>query len=179
MTSKMQSDMDANVYSGSLSSLHDLFMRELVDMYCSEKAIVEAFPKMIEEATSDDLKDIFDDHLDISEVHIQRIEEIFLRLKISPTELRCEAIESLIRENESMTSSMAADPVMKEITLITGAQKIEHYEIAGYGSLYSLAKVLGYDEAAELLQATLEEESLADKKLTEMADVVASKQNQE
>lgn len=151
------------------SPLHDLFITELKDIYWAEKRLVQALPNHVSAAESEELKQAFEDHLDTTELHIKRLEEVFSLLDIIADEVKCEAMEGLIKES----LDLIRDPRLqgaKDAALIVAAQKIEHYEIAAYGSLRTFATVLGYQDAAELLQATLDEEVEHDERLSEIAE---------
>lgn len=179
MTTTNTNSLNKEASDNPLSSLHDLFERELYDMYCSEKVLVAALPKMIEEANSEDLKELLDEHLDVTEIHLERLDLIFSEMKLTPKADKCEAMEAILEENTNLMKASQADSIMHEVALIAGAQKIEHYEIAGYGSLCSLAKVLGHNSAAELLQATLDEETQTEGKLSEIAESMTANEGME
>ena len=155
--------------SVKLTSLQDLFVKELKDIYNVEKQLLISLPKVIEATTSPELKETFEDHLDVTEVHVKRLEEVFSLLDLSPASRKCETIEGLIRDCEKLIRE-TPDLLVRDAALICTVQKIEHYEIASYGCLRTFAMVLGYDEAADLLQVTLDEEGTADKRLTEIAE---------
>lgn len=152
-----------------LLSLHDLFVKELKDIFYAEKQLIIALPKMVEAATSPELKEAFEDHLDVTEVHVKRLEEVFSLLDLSPATRKCETMEGLINDSEKLISE-TADLLVRDAALICTVQKMEHYEIASYGCLRTFAMVLGYDEAADLLQVTLDEEGSVDRRLTEIAE---------
>ena len=152
-----------------LSSLHDLFVKELKDIFYAEKQLIIALPKMVEAATSPELKEALEDHLDVTEVHVKRLDEVFSLLDLSPASRKCETMEGLINDSEKLISE-TADLLVRDAALICTIQKMEHYEIASYGCLRTFAMVLGYDEAADLLQVTLDEEGSVDKRLTEIAE---------
>jgi ferritin-like metal-binding protein YciE len=152
-----------------VSSLEDLFMDMLKDLYSAEKQLVKALPKMAKAAQSSDLQKAFKDHLSQTEVQVDRLERIFSDLEGSPRGKKCVGMEGLIEEgNEIMKEKM--DPDVMDAGLIAAAQKVEHYEIASYGTARAWAQQLGYDKAASLLQDTLDEEGEANKKLTEIAE---------
>jgi ferritin-like metal-binding protein YciE len=152
-----------------VSSLEDLFMDMLKDLYSAEKQLVKALPKMAKAAQSSDLQKAFKDHLSQTEGQVERLERIFSDLEGSPRGKKCVGMEGLIEEgNEIMQEKM--DPDVMDAGLIAAAQKVEHYEIASYGTVRAWAQQLGYDKAASLLQDTLDEEGEANKKLTEIAE---------
>lgn len=152
------------------NDLKDLFIDELEDMYSSENQIVESLPKLIKLASSPDLKEALTKHLRETENQVSRIEDIFSILGITPTENICEAMEGLIKEAESIVRNKTKSPLL-DVAIISAAQKIEHYEIASYGTLRSFAKHLDFDsEIIDRLKETLDEEGAADKALTKIAD---------
>lgn len=153
----------------SLESLHDLFIEELRDLYDAEKQLVQALPLMARAANSEDLAKGFETHLEETREHVRRIEKIFQALGESPEGKHCPAMAGLITEAKE-TIGEDADPDVLDAALIVAAQKVEHYEIAGYGSVRTFARLLKYGEAATLLETTLKEESLTDDKLTGLAE---------
>jgi ferritin-like metal-binding protein YciE len=154
-----------------LNSLHDLYVDELKDLYNAEHQILKALPKMVKAATSPDLAQAFQDHLGETEGQVERLEKIFKKLDVSPKGKKCKAMEGLLEEGKEVMEE-DADPTVRDAALIASAQRVEHYEMAGYGCVRTFAQLLGYDDAAELLQETLDEEGNADKKLTELAESV-------
>jgi ferritin-like metal-binding protein YciE len=152
-------------------TIADVFETELKDIYNAEKQLVKAIPEMAEAASSEDLKQAFEDHLEETKEHVKRIEKAFSILGIDREEETCEAMEGLIKEGKEIIDEFEEGEV-RDCALIIGAQKIEHYEIAAYGSLCELAEVMGKHRVADLLDETLEEEENADKKLTEVAEMV-------
>lgn len=151
------------------SKLQKLFTDELKDIYWAEKALVKAIPKMIKKATSEELIQALESHLAETEEHVNRVEEVFAELGLEPRTKKCEAMEGLIAEAESVMKD-AEDGVMLDAGIIASAQKVEHYEIASYGTLRTFAQTLGLKGAVELLEQTLTEEKAADEKLTEVAE---------
>ncbi len=151
-----------------LSTLQELLVHELKDLYSAETQLIKALPKMAKAATSEELKAGFEEHLVQTKVHAERIEAIMKSLDESPRGKTCKAMQGLIEEGEETIKEKAEDPV-KDAALIVAAQKVEHYEIAGYGSARNFAKLLGMDEVAGTLQETLDEEGATDKKLTQMS----------
>jgi ferritin-like metal-binding protein YciE len=152
-----------------LSNLNDLLVHELQDLYSAEQQLVTALPKMARAASSNELRDAFNHHLDQTRTHVSRLDEIFSMLNIQTNGKECEGMKGLIKEGESVIEAMADNDV-KDAALISAAQRVEHYEIAGYGSARTFAEKLGYNEAADILQDTLDEEGQADKKLTKIAE---------
>lgn len=150
-------------------TLNDLFAKELKDIYDAERQLLDALPEMVKAAYNEDLQDAFEVHLQQTKRHVERLEKIFDRLRIGKNEEEmCEAMEGLIMKCRQIIDEFEESPV-RDSALIIGVQKIEHYEIASYGSLCELADVLGYAKIAELLDRTLEEEETTDKNLTLIA----------
>src|SRR5215208_2038781 len=155
--------------ASKMSTLEDLYMDLLKDLYSAEKQLTKALPKMAKNAESSDLQKAFQEHLKQTEKQIERIERIFTEMGGSPRGKKCVGMEGLIEEgNEIMKED--AEPDVLDAGLIAAAQKVEHYEIASYGTARAWAERLGYDKAAQLLQETLEEESMANEKLTQIAE---------
>lgn len=152
-----------------LDSLHKLYVEQLKDIYSAENQLVEALPKMAKAATSSDLQQAFRDHLEETKGHVKRIEQIFENLEYSPNGPKCKAMEGLIEEGEELLKEDDIEPDVLDAALIAAAQRVEHYEIAAYGTVHTYAEQLGYDDATELLQETLDEEYDADDKLSELA----------
>ena len=151
-----------------MNSLQELFVHELRDLYDAEKQLVSALPKMANAATHADLRQAFQMHLDQTRNHVDRLERVFNQLGQSPTGKKCEAMQGLIKEGESVLK-MQGDAAVKDAALIGAAQKVEHYEISGYGTARTFADLLGFDDAADILQDTLDEEGETDEKLTDIA----------
>jgi ferritin-like metal-binding protein YciE len=152
-----------------LESLKDLYLEQLRDLYDAETQLVEALPKMAEAASSHDLQQAFNLHLQQTREHVNRLERIFKKLNEKPTGQTCQGMKGLIKEGEEMIKSKS-DPEVKDAGLIAAAQRVEHYEIAGYGTVRTYAELLGDDEAVRLLEKTLQEEEETDDKLTELAE---------
>ena len=150
------------------SQLNKLFEDGLKDIYWAEKALTKAIPKMIKNATSDELINALETHLTETEEQITRVEEVFEILGKKATAKKCDAMEGLIKEAEGIMEE-CEEGAMCDAGIISAGQKIEHYEIASYGTLRQFAETLGLEDAAELLQTTLDEEKAADEKLTEVA----------
>jgi len=153
----------------ALKTLDDLFIHSLRDIYNAEKQLVKALPKMAKAANSEKLRAGFEEHLQQTEGHVERLETIFKSLDTASRGIKCKAMEGLVEEGSEMIED-DADPAVKDAGLIAAAQKVEHYEIATYGTLATFAELLGHNEAVELLQATLAEEKETDEKLTELAE---------
>ena len=152
-----------------LESLKDLFIGELKDLYSAENQLVKALPKMAKAASNAELRAGFEKHLKETQGHVDRLEKIFKNLDASPKGKKCKAMEGLIEEGKDMLEQ-DAEPAVLDAGLIAAAQRVEHYEIAGYGTVRTYAHLLGLEDAADLLQQTLDEEHVTDKKLTELAE---------
>jgi ferritin-like metal-binding protein YciE len=150
------------------SQLMQLFEDQLKDIYWAEKALVKALPKMAKNATSEELIEALDNHLKETEGQVSRLEQVFGLIEKKAAAKKCDAMEGLIKEGESIMEECEEGP-MRDAGIISAGQKIEHYEIATYGTLQTFATTLGLTEAAELLELTLEEEKTADETLTEVA----------
>jgi ferritin-like metal-binding protein YciE len=159
-----------------LESLTDLYLQELEDLYDAEKQLAEALPKLAGAAFSTDLRDGMNAHLEQTKVHMQRLDEIFKKLKQSPKGgKRCRGMEGILREaDELLKQEHNADPDVLDAALIAAAQRAEHYEIASYGCARTYAAELGAEDAAKLLQQTLDEESNQDKLLTALAETMVN-----
>ena len=154
----------------------DLFELELKDLYSAEKQLTKALPKMAKAATNEELKEAFESHLEETQGQVERLEKIFNQLDISFSRVeKCKAMEGLIEEGKKMLEE-GLEPHVLDAGLICAAQRVEHYEIAGYGCARTFARQLGHEEVAELLQQTLDEEGNADKKLTEIAESVINQE---
>jgi ferritin-like metal-binding protein YciE len=154
-----------------LGSLQELYVEELKDLYSAENQLLKALPKMAKAASSPKLRTAFEDHLEQTKRQVERLEKIFKKLNASPKGKKCKAMEGLIEEGDELMTEKA-NPGVLDAALIAAAQRVEHYEIAGYGCVRTLAQLFGYEDAADLLQETLDEEGAADKKLTELAETV-------
>jgi ferritin-like metal-binding protein YciE len=152
-----------------LESLQDLYVEQLRDLYSAETQIVDALPKMVEAAHNPQLKQGFEEHLAQTRQHVQRLEQIFQGLSLRPGGETCEGMEGLLKEGKEMMK-MKGNPEVIDAGLIAAAQRVEHYEIAGYGTVRTFARMLGFDEDARLLERTLQEEEATDKRLTQMAE---------
>ena len=152
-----------------IESLHDLFVNELRDLYNAENQLVKALPRMAKAASSDDLRQALEDHLEQTRGHVERLEQVFERLGLKAKGKKCEAMEGIIEEGKNLLAE-DLEPAILDAGIIGGAQKVEHYEMAGYGTVRTWAERLGLHEEAELLQQTLDEEKAADEKLTQIAE---------
>lgn len=151
-----------------ISNPRDLLVEELKDLYSAETQLIKALPKMAEAASSDELREAFETHLEQTQVHVERLETIGKQLGESMTGKKCKAMAGLVAEGADVIEE-DAEPAMRDLALIGAAQKVEHYEIAGYGTTRTLAELAGEDDIAGILQETLDEEGEADKLLTKIA----------
>lgn len=152
------------------SMLQEFFGEEIKDIYYAEKHIIKTLPKMMKAASSPELKQAFQEHLDVTKTHVTRLEKVFELLGKKPQAKKCDAIEGITKEGESIIEETKDGTATRDVGLILAAQKVEHYEIATYGGLAQLATTLGLDEVADLLTATLEEEKEADTMLSGIAE---------
>ena len=159
------------------SSLKKLYVEELKDLYSAETQLLKALPKMAEAAESDDLREGFEEHLRQTEEHVQRLETIFSELDESPKGKKCVGMEGLIKEGKELMEEEDEGAAL-DAGLISKAQHVEHYEIAGYGTVRNYAKLLGEEQAVELLEQTLEEEKETDQKLTQLAEEINVQANE-
>ena len=155
--------------------LRELYIDELKDLYSAETQLVKALPKMAEAATSPDLRAGFEEHLEQTKVHVQRLETIFKALGESPTGKKCKGMEGLIEEGAEAIGEYEGE--LLDAALIGAAQRVEHYEMAGYGTVGAFAEELGESEHVSLLNETLEEETATDEKLSELAADINAKAN--
>lgn len=151
------------------SALNELFIDELKDIYWAEKHLVKSLPKMAKAATSDELRAAIEKHISETENQVSRLEQVFQSVGEKAAAIKCEAMEGLIKEGEEIVKETEKGSLTRDAGIISASQKIEHYEIASYGTLRTLAGVLGYDEAVDLLEATLAEEKQCDEDLTILA----------
>ncbi|MGN6492742.1 MAG: YciE/YciF ferroxidase family protein [Agriterribacter sp.] len=152
------------------SELETYFVDSLKDIYWAEKHLTKALPKMQKAATTEQLQTAIGEHLTQTEEHVTRLEEVFEILGHKAQAKKCEAMEGLTKEGETVIEETEEGTKTRDVGIIMSAQKVEHYEIATYGGLVTLAKVLGYEDAAEILAQTLEEEKQTDQGLTEIAE---------
>jgi ferritin-like metal-binding protein YciE len=155
-----------------MNSLHDLYIEQLKDLHDAENQIIKALPKMIEAATSDDLRSALDEHLEQTKQHVVRLETIFSNMGESAKAKKCKGMEGLLKEGSEIIKDDEMDPEVKDAAIIAAGQHVEHYEIASYGTVRTFATLLGEEDAAALLDQTLEEEKEADQILTEIAEHV-------
>lgn len=161
--------------STEFSSFQDLFVEQIKDLYDAENRLTEALPKMADAANSSQLKQAFESHLRETQGHVARLEQIFQQVGLEPKRETCEAMKGLVSEGETMIKAKG-DPDIKDAALIAAAQRVEHYEISGYGTARSFARRLGLMQAANLLQQTLQEEKAADEKLNMIAEGSVNRQ---
>jgi len=154
-----------------IDTLEDLLTDELKDLYSAENQLIKALPKMAKTAKSDELRTAFEEHLEQTKNHAQRIEQVCNDLGVSPKGKKCVGMEGLIEEGKEIMTNGSKDPASPmEAGLIGAAQKVEHYEIAAYGTASAHARQLGFNNIAKMLDKTLEEEKVTDEKLTKLAE---------
>lgn len=161
-----------------MNSLHDLYVDELKDLYSAENQIIKALPRMAKKASAEELREAFNEHLEVTRKQVERLDKIFSELGVNPRGKKCKAMEGLIEEGKEVLEEKG-EPAVIDAALIACAQRIEHYEMAGYGCVRTFARLLDYTDAESLLQETLNEESAADEALTELADSVINVQAEE
>lgn len=149
-------------------SLEDLLVEELKDLFDAEKQLTRALPKVARAASTPELKEAIEEHLEVTKGQVQRLEQVFEQLGKPARGKPCEAMKGLVSEAQELMEEDLPEELL-DVGLIAGSQKIEHYEMAGYGTVRTLAQTLGHKEAAQLLEETLREEEAADKKLTAIA----------
>jgi ferritin-like metal-binding protein YciE len=154
-------------------SLQDLYVRELRDLYDAEKQLVKVLPKMAKASSSSELQSAFEEHLEQTRGHVERLEQVFEKLGSRPRGTKCKGIEGIINEGKEMMEEDGDNAVL-DAAIISAAQRVEHYEMAGYGCVRTYAQTLGYEDQARLLEQTLEEEKQADQKLTQIAESVVN-----
>ena len=154
----------------SKSALEEFFIDELKDIYWAEKHLTKALPKMQKAATSEELQNAFADHLAVTEEQVNRLEEVFEMMGETPRAKKCEAMEGIVKEGETIIEDTEEDTSTRDVGLIMAAQKVEHYEIATYGGLITLARTIGRDDVATVLKQTMAEEKEADELLTTIAE---------
>jgi ferritin-like metal-binding protein YciE len=159
------------LFSMKLENLQQLYLKELRDLYSAENQITEALPKLIDAAHSSELKNALQEHLNVTQTQIARLEQIFQSLNEKPSGETCKGMKGVIKEGDEMVSA-GGDPSTVDAGIISAAQRVEHYEMAGYGTVRTYAKLLGRDQDATLLQQTLDEEEEADQTLTQIASTV-------
>lgn len=159
------------LFSMKLENLQQLYLRELRDLYSAETQITDALPKLIDAANNSELKNALQEHLNVTQTQISRLEQIFRALNEKPSGETCKGMKGVIKEGDEIVSA-GGDPSTVDAGIISAAQRVEHYEMAGYGTVRTYAKLLGQDEHARLLQQTLDEEEEADQTLTQIASTV-------
>ena len=150
-------------------SLQDLYIDQLKDLYNAENQLLKALPRMAKAASSEELKESFTTHTEETQVHVERLEQIFEKLGKNPKGKKCKAMQGLVEEGKEAMEEFE-EPEVLDAALIAAAQRVEHYEIAGYGTVRAYAELLGDTQAAKLLQQTLDEEGKTDKLLTQLAE---------
>jgi ferritin-like metal-binding protein YciE len=158
-----------------LSSLDDLLVHELQDIYHAEGQILKALPKMIKAATSGELKAAFEEHRLQTQVQVERLDQVFQLLGLPAKGKKCDGMAGLLEEGKK-TMAQDAEPAVLDAALIASAQKVEHYEIAAYGCVCTYAEMLGYDQVHDLLGQNLDEEETTDQRLTALAESVINPQ---
>lgn len=151
-------------------AMKEFFIDEIKDIYWAEKHLVKTLPKMQKAATSQELANAIGEHLEVTKTHVSRLEEIFELLGEKAQAKKCDAMEGLAKEGESIIEDTEEGSATRDVGIILAAQKVEHYEIATYGGLTQLAKTLGLDDVAKILGQTLSEEKEADETLTDIAE---------
>jgi ferritin-like metal-binding protein YciE len=172
-SAKKTSTTKKKVQSGAASGdsrLREFFVDELKDIYWAEKHIVQTLPKMKKAANSEELKNAFQDHLEVTKTHVARVEKAFEMLGEKAQAKKCEAMEGIVKEGVSIIEETEAGTATRDVGLVLAAQKVEHYEISTYGGLIQLAKVLGHEDVADLLYETIKEEEETDQLLTKIAE---------
>ncbi len=149
-------------------TLRDVFVEELRDVYNAEKQITKALPKMIKAAQANELRDALETHLEETQIQIERLDQVFESLDMRPRGVQCEGMAGIIEEGSDAMKEY--DGALRDAAIIAAAQRVEHYEMAAYGTLAAWAKQLGHEEAAELLATTLDEEKATDEKLNQLAE---------
>jgi ferritin-like metal-binding protein YciE len=157
------------LFTKDIKTMNDLFVHQLQDIYYAEQQLVKALPKMAEKATDEQLKQGFLTHLDETKIHVQRLDQVFQMIGTKAKAVDCPAIDGIIKEANE-TAGEVEDKNVLDAALINAAQAAEHYEIVRYGSLIAWARQLGRNDAAAVLQQTLDEEKMTDKKLTSLAE---------
>lgn len=159
----------------SLNTLEKLYIEELRDLYNAENQLLKALPKMAKGASSPELKDAFEKHLEQTKGHVQRLEELFEQRDESPKGKTCKAMKGLVEEGSEILKEEGEDSVL-DAGMIVAAQKVEHYEIASYGSVRTFANLLGKDEEAKVLQSTLDEEAETNEILNQLAEGIVNQE---
>lgn len=169
-TASKSTTASKNGNSSKGNMLEEFFVDQLKDIYWAEKHLLKALPKMQKASTTSELQAAFEDHKKVTEEQVTRLEEAFQMMGKKAQGKKCDAMEGLIKESESIIEETEKGSMTRDVALIVAAQKVEHYEIASYGGLVQLAKTMGKDDVAELLQLTLDEEKETDLLLTDIAE---------
>ncbi len=174
MKNKKQTSQDGDQEVQEMSQeLHELFLDELADLLNAETQLTKALPKMAKAAQSEDLREAITSHLEETEGHVERLKKVFESVDEKPKSKTCRAMKGLIEEASELLQELKGKSSI-DAGIIAAAQKVEHYEIASYGAARAWAEQMGHEEAAELLEETLDEEKAADEKLTDVAESVAN-----
>jgi ferritin-like metal-binding protein YciE len=177
-SNQRQESQDANDNTENMDNdLHELFLDELADVYSAEQQLIKALPKMAKNAESDELRQAFEQHLEETQEHASRLEQVVETLNESLKRKTCQAMKGLVTEGEEIMREQKNSSAL-DAALIAAAQKVEHYEIASYGTLVAWAEQMGHNEAADLLGETLEEEKATDDRLTSIATTLANQKAQ-
>jgi len=158
-----------------IESMRDLFLEQIQDLYDAEQRLTKALPEMADASTSPELRRAFEDHLSETEGHVTRLERVFTELGEEPKGTTCDAMKGLIKEGDNVADDIDRSP-LRDAGLIAAANRVEHYEIAAYGSARSFAQSLGMEQAVSLLEQTLREEKAADERLTQIAESMVNEQ---
>jgi ferritin-like metal-binding protein YciE len=169
-TSKKSQTSSQGMTDMDNSALHELFVNQLKDIMWAEKHLVKSLPKLVKAATSQELKEALQMHLEETEEQVNRLEQVFESIDEKVSSKKCEAMAGLVEEANDGVADTDEGTMVRDVSIIASAQKVEHYEIAAYGTLRTLAQVMGHSDAEQLLSETLEEEKNADQKLTEIAE---------
>jgi len=172
-SNRMSSGEDAQSESGMDTDLHKLFLDELADLYSAEQQLTKALPKMAKAAESEELREALEQHLEETEEHLSRLEQVAEILDETLKKKTCKAMKGLIEEADDIVKEQK-DSSALDAGIIAACQKVEHYEIASYGTVCAWAEQMGHDDALKLLRQTEEEEAAADEKLTEIAENIAN-----
>ena len=160
-----------------LNTLEDLFVDQLKDIYSAERQIIQALPKMAKAAQRTEVRQAFEDHLQLSKQQLERLNQVFEKLGSNPGRKKCMGMEGLLREAEEFLSEKPGDAVV-DAGLIANAQRVEHYEIAAYGTVRTFAQMMGHSDMVRLLQQTLDEEGQTDQKLSKLAETGVNQEAQ-
>lgn len=176
-SNRMSSNENTESESRMDTDLHKLFLDELADLYSAEQQLTKALPKLAKAAQSDELREALEEHLEETEEHISRLEQVAESLDETLKKKTCEAMKGLLKEGDEIVKEQK-DSSALDAGIIAACQKVEHYEIASYGTVCAWAEQMGHDDALKLLRQTEEEESAADEKLTEVAENIANERAQ-